>query len=275
MRELSIALLSTALVGWAGQVHATDVDLELAFLLDGSSSVTAFDFARQLQAYRNIFRNDFFNRYVAALPNQRLAVAAYQFGGTNTSNAFQTLAGWTIITDNATAASFATLLEGKTRIGGSTPLGFAIERTADAIFANGIDSAWSTINLTSDGDDFPPLSLAITPLEASDYARCAGTIDPNTCPVDQGVVLPGGVKSLNSISPGTDVPEVFTEINYGTNITGSTRNAFLYGTIDDFENALAFKLANEIGRTPEPSGVAGALAIGTLGAIGFRGKRRR
>jgi hypothetical protein len=299
MKNFSWLLLSSLVVGWSIPVHSAtiSVDLELAFLIDGSTSIDQLDFNRQIQAYQNIFRDNFFNHYVAALPNRSLAVAAFQFGGTNDSNGFQVLSEWRLITDQAAANLFADQFSGKPQIGGRSPIGFAIQSAANGnaqpplsppvspdtppsipgIFNNAY-SGFSAIDITSDGLNAPfqsPPNVAVTPATGSDYARCFG--DLNNCP-DAPDVLPSGVNVINSLSR-LSAP-IFDDTNYGTNITGSTENFFVYGTIDNFEATLRTKLANEIGfvsvpvSVPEPNFTLGLLGLGLFG-LGSRWFGRR
>jgi hypothetical protein len=264
MKKLSIVFLTTALLGAMGSTHAaTVVDLELALLFDGSASSTNFDL--QLNSIQNILRNNFFEGYVAALPNRRLAIAAFQFGSDSIDPIFRPIAGWTIITNQSEADSFAALFNNTQQIGGGTPLGFAIRSTADSIFNNDIQGT-SAMDIASDGrNSFPD-----DPIEASDYARCAGNLSDPACTPGGSNVLPGGINVINTINEGTNVPANLRNVSYGTNITGSTQNNFLYPMIDDFQTTMELKLSDEIGigsrTTPEPGSL---FALATLGVWGI------
>lgn len=287
MRKLPLTLLTLALIGWTGQVRAaTFVDVELAFLIDSSDSISDERFNQELQAYINIFTNDFYNRFVAPLQGQningrvglgKIAVAAFKFGGTDSSNAFQTIADWTIIGNQNDATAFGSQFAGQTKIGGRTPLGFAIQSTADALFDNeiddnDIDGAQLVMDISSDGLNAPPTGLEFpTPEEASNYARCAGDLSDTACVDDpMRMAAPGGVNVINSISIGLTPPQVFVEfVNYGINLSGSNQNAFLASSIDEYQSVLETKLTNELTpdnpRTPEPSLVLGIIGVGILG----------
>jgi hypothetical protein len=292
MNKIPVLLLTTALVGLASQTHAaTMVDLELALTLDGSDSISQANFNQQINGYYNIFRGNFFQKYVAALPNQRLAVAAFQFGGTTTSDAFRSIAPWTLISNVAEATAFAENFASVTQIGGRTPLGCALQWSAGGpglgncaankpsipgIFDNNFEAAQTVIDLNSDGVNSPQTGLSANINQSADYARCNGNpLLVRDCLTPPRVPINGGISALNSISLGTSVPPSFVAINYGTNITGSTQNAFLYSTINDFEAQLGIKLQNEIGRTPEPDLLPGLLGLGILGVGGRWAARHR
>jgi hypothetical protein len=281
MKKLPLTLLTIALIGWTGQVKAaTFADVELAFLIDSSDSISNDRFNQELQAYINIFTNDFYNRFVAPLQGQningrlgegRVAVAAFKFGGTNAGNAFQTIADWTIISNQTEADDFGNQFVGQTKIGGQTPLGFAIQSAADTMFDNEIDGAQLVMDISSDGLNFPPSGLNIRPLEASNYARCAGDLNDTACVTDpMRMPAVGGVNVINSISIGSSPPVIFEQfVNYGTNLSGSNQNAFLASSLDEYQTTLDAKLTNELTpdnpRTPEPSLIVGIIGLGILG----------
>jgi hypothetical protein len=281
LKKLPLTLISTALIGWAGQVQAmTLVDVELAFLLDGSNSVSQEDFNLQLQAYENIFRHNFYETFVVPLLGQningsiglgRIAVAAFQFGGpedaTRPNQAFQTIVDWTEISDQTGANQVADRFENVTKINGFTPLGLGIEETAISMFTNSFQGAQLVMDISSDGLDSPQDGLLVDPIAASDYARCAGNFDD--CPPFPEVA-PGGVNVINAIATGGGDLDLDTLqlITYGTNLSGDTATVFLADNINDYEATLRAKISAELipPRTPEPSLV---LAMVTLGLVGI------
>jgi hypothetical protein len=279
LKKLPLTLISTALIGWAGQVQAmTLVDVELAFLLDGSDSVSEGNFDLQLQAYENIFRDNFYETFVAPLLGQningsvglgRITVAAFQFGGftDDPDEAFQTIVDWTEISNQAGADQVANGFEGATKIGGLTPLGFAIEQTADSMFNNTFQGAQLVMDISSDGFDDAQDGLFLSPIAASDYARCAG-VTAGCPPFPQ--VKEGGVNVINAIATSGINLDLNTleQITYGTNLSGDTATVFLADNINDYEATLRAKISAELipSRTPEPSLV---LAMVTLGLVGI------
>jgi hypothetical protein len=280
-KKLPLTLISTALIGWASQVQAMTLgDVELAFLLDGSDSVSAENFNLQLQAYENIFRDNFYETFVAPLLGQningsvglgRIAVAAFQFGGVtdDPEEAFQTIIDWTEISDQTGANQAADGFENVTQIGGFTPLGLGIEETAISMFNNIFRGAQLVMDISSDGLDSPQDELFIDPIAASDFARCAGNF--NGCP-QFPEVAPGGVNVINAIATrGSNLDlSLLEQITYGTNLSGDPATVFLADNadnIEDYQEILWTKISAELipPRTPEPSLV---LAMVTLGLVG-------
>jgi hypothetical protein len=176
------------------------VDVELAFLLDGSGSISEDNFGLQLQDYESIFRNNFYETFVASLLGQningsvglgRIAVAAFQFGGltSDPNEYFQIIVGWTEISSQAGANTVANGFTNVTKINGLTPLGNAIQNTADSMFNNSFQGAKLVMDIPSDGLDRPQFGLSLNPIDASDYARCGGNLDD--CPPFPEVALGG------------------------------------------------------------------------------------
>lgn len=280
LKKLPLTLLSTALIGWSGQVQAmTLVDVELAFLLDGSNSVSVEDFNLQLQAYENIFRDNFYQSFVVPLLGQningsvglgKIAVAAFQFGGpedaTEPDQVFQPIVDWTEISDQTGADQVANGFENATKIGGFTPLGFAIEETANSMFLNDFQGAQLVMDISTDGQDSPQSNFIISPVDASDFARCAGDFDD--CPPFPEVGE-GGVNVINAIATEGDDLDLGTLnlITYGTNLSGDAATIFFADTIDDYEATLRTKISAELipPRTPEPSFVLAMVSLGIVG----------
>jgi hypothetical protein len=287
LKKLPLTLLSTVLIGWSSQVQAmTLVDVELAFLLDGSDSVSGQNFNLQLQAYENIFRDNFYQSFVVPLLGQningsvglgKIAVAAFQFGGVtdDPDEAFQTIVDWTEISNQAGANQVADGFENVTKINGFTPLGFAIEETAISMFTNDFQGAQLVMDISTDGFDDPQEGLFLNPRAASDFARCAGVIAG--CPPSPEV-RPGGVNVINVIANEVIVDQdLLDRITYGTNLSGDAATIFLADTIDDYEATLRTKISAELipPRTPEPSFVLAMVSLGIfgIGAKWLRGNR--
>jgi hypothetical protein len=272
---------------------ATMVDLELAFIIDGSDSISVSNFEIQRQAYSNIFKNNFYADVVQPLAGQQLrpgqtgigkiAVALYQFGqrlGAPDDCSFDILAGrdectavdWTIIASQADANDFADRILGPTtgllKIGGSTAMGAGITQATSGfagfnmagITNNNIDSVQQIFDLASDGIDSPPLvpSLLIDPLDAADAALQAGVDIMNT------IGTPSSNINFNFL---TDLIDVFAG---NTNLNGTPGTLFDTQTLGgSYQDILNDKIVNETeplaASIPEPSLVLGLLSLGLLG----------
>ena len=269
------------------------VDLELAFIIDGSDSISVSNFEIQRQAYSNIFKNNFYADVVQPLAGQQLrpgqtgigkiAVALYQFGqrlGAPDDCSFDILAGrdectavdWTIIASQADANDFADRILGPTtgllKIGGSTAMGAGITQATSGfagfnmagITNNNIDSVQQIFDLASDGIDSPPLvpSLLIDPLDAADAALQAGVDIMNT------IGTPSSNINFNFL---TDLIDVFAG---NTNLNGTPGTLFDTQTLGgSYQDILNDKIVNETeplaASIPEPSLVLGLLSLGLLG----------
>jgi hypothetical protein len=171
---------------------ATLVDIELAFIVDGSGSISRTNFETQKLAYRNIFTNNFYANIVQPLagveigPGQigtgKIAIAMYQFGGqlgspndctvnVVTRRNECTAVDWTIIANQADADNFANKILGTNtglrKIGGPTAFGAGIEQATfgsasfprykmAGITNNNIDSYHQVFDLATDGIFSPP-----------------------------------------------------------------------------------------------------------------------
>jgi len=286
---------------------ATMVDLELAFIVDGSNSISVTDFENQKLAYYNIFTNNFYADVVQPLAGRQLrpgqigtgqiAVALYQFGsrlGSPDDCSFNTVTGrnectavdWTIIASQADANNFANRILGPTsgllKIGGPTALGAGIEQATfgsasfplynmAGITNNNYDSFQQVFDLASDGKFSPPglpPELQGDPLDAAAEAYAAG------------------VNVLNIIgSPNTPNNEqrlagLLFEFNSNgaTNLNGTPGRLFDPQTLGQpYEDVLNDKMLQETQpraeSIPEPSLILGLLSLGLLGIGGKLIKR--
>jgi hypothetical protein len=281
---------------------ATLVDIELAFIIDGSDSVSLTNFETQKQSYYNIFRNDFYADIVQPLAGRQLrpgqtgigkiAVALYQFGqrlGSPDDCSFNTVTGrnectavdWIIIASQADANSFADRISGPTtglqKIGGLTAMGAGITQATSGftgynmagITNNSIDSVQQVFDLASDGFDIPPPtvpSLIIRPVTAAEAALAAGVDVLNTI---------GSPTDINNEELLTDLRDVFAA---NTNLNGTPPQIFdpvILG--QPYQDVLNNKIVQETQplaeSIPEPSFVLGLLSLGLLG-IGSKLIRR-
>ena len=245
MKLLTASLLVAAggfvVLGTSAHTRAaTMVDLELAFVIDGSDSISLSAFEANNQAYYNIFTNNFYRDFVQPLagkelaPGQigtgKIAVAAYQFGqrlGIPTASPASPNAcnndpvtgreqcqavDWTIIASQADANAFADKILNLLKIGGGTPLGAGIRQATfgsqafpnydmPGIINNDIDSIRRIFDLASDGIFSPAgVPLELALVDPLDAADEA--YDPSL--YDPSYLPDEGVNVLNIIgSPNT------------------------------------------------------------------------
>lgn len=281
MKKICLLLISTALIGWADRALSQTVDIELAFLIDTSSSILPSEFTTQRQAYVNLFNNDFYNRYVAPLNGRtlngqvgtgRIAVNVFTFGSSSPTTAVINNIGWTQIASQANATAFANQIATISYIGGRTPIGLALQQTADSIFGNSFTAIQTVIDLSSDGQNTPTTTVPAnpSPQTASNYARCAGNLANTACVNDtsQTIVAPGGVNVINAIGilPFQSL-STLELITYGTNLSGTT-NIFEATDINVYETTLSNKLVAETGapsQVPEPGLAFGLIGLGMFG----------
>ncbi|MEG3436978.1 DUF1194 domain-containing protein [Pannus brasiliensis CCIBt3594] len=290
MKKLCLLLLSTALVGWADRAWGAAVDIELAILMDTSSSVPPSEYAIQRQAYINTFSNNFYNQFVAPLngvtlkPGQvgtgRIAVNIFTFGTVVPSTTVVRNVGWAEIASQADATAFANQIAAQlSYVGGRTPIGDALQTTADSMFNNTFDPIYSVIDISSDGQNVPTIPAGLTPRTGSNYARCKGLTN-TTCVSDptKSIVAPGGVDVINAIAILPFANQIILQsITYGNNLSGNPNHIFPAADASVYEETLAIKLGAEIGAptaVPEPGLAFGLIGLGIFG-VGKRCLSRR
>ncbi len=115
--------------------------LELALVIDGSTSIVPSDWALQVGAYQNVFQDNFYSTYIAPSPYDDIVVAAYVFSGGNvtqqgTGTVLETLIvtsylDWTVINDDTDASAFGALLGALVQPGGQTHTSGALNIAAN------------------------------------------------------------------------------------------------------------------------------------------------
>ncbi len=242
----NVVIAGAISLGAAVPAHAAVI--ELALVLDGSGSISGSDFALQLDAYEDIFTNNFYDTYVVG--NDTLYVSAWQFS-TNVTQ--ETL--WYSITDNASADAFGALFASINQDGGGTNIASAIVDANASIIGNGIASDKQIIDISTDGEP-----TRCTPnCTGNTYMQSA--INAATAALNQGTVV-------NAIGVGAGVG-----VSFLNDLT--TAGGGFYETAANFtafEAALSQKLFREINQeVSEP----GTLALLSLGIIGLGAVRRK
>lgn len=125
------ALAAAALVAVAARPAAA-ATLELALVIDGSSSISPSDWTLQIGAYQSIFQDDFYTSFIGPSPFDDIVVGAFVFSGgtiTLTSGgvpvgtetfAVSSFLDWTLIDSDEDAFAFGAGFAGLPQPGGQT-----------------------------------------------------------------------------------------------------------------------------------------------------------
>ena len=222
----------------------TSVDLELALLIDVSGSVSAAEFDLQRQGYVNAFQDASIQAAIASGHSVAAKVVYWAAGQ-------QTAVDWTLITDAASANSFAAAILAAGRpFSGSTGPGSAINFAAPTFFTNAFDGKRKIIDVSGDG---------------------AQNVGANTAAARDAALL-SGIDQINGLPI---LGEAGLEAWYNANIKGGT-GAFVTAAsgFDTFDAAVKLKIGREItGNLPEPSTYA-MMGLG-LAMVGFLARRRK
>lgn len=151
MRQKILASAAALLAGFGLGTNASAATLELALVIDGSSSINSTEWELQVNAYRNVFQGNFFSTFVAGTNFDQVAVAAYVFSGIDPvpeenlprivdqdDNVLETLVWedpiivssyieWTLIGDDDDAFAFGSQFEGLPQPGAFTNTSGALE----------------------------------------------------------------------------------------------------------------------------------------------------
>lgn len=138
---MRIRSVPCVLAAWLGATCVPPVaaeTLELALVIDGSSSISSADWALQIGAYQNIFQDDFHTSFVLPSPFDAVVVGAFVFSGgtiTLTSGgvpvgtetfAVSSVLDWTLIDSDEDAFAFGSGFAGLPQPGGQTNTGAAL-----------------------------------------------------------------------------------------------------------------------------------------------------
>jgi Protein of unknown function (DUF1194)/PEP-CTERM motif len=232
---LKVAVLAVPLALGAGT--AKSADYGLALLIDESGSMSAAEYALQVNAYNSVLSNAFFSTYLQA--GDTLTVRAFYFGAVVHSIAQG------VIIDDATAAAYGTAIAGHPFANGNaTVMGDAIN--AGSAWLSGLGPLTrSIIDISTDGFG----NAGVNQVTAANAARAAGhRVNMVTIgPFDQTLVN-------NTVGIGSGHP-----------LTGF---ALAAANFADFERVLALKLRREV--VPIP----GTLLLLGLGLLGLGARRR-
>ena len=241
-RAAGALLLATGLIFTAtptgAQQPAHRVDLELVLAVDASSSVSAEEFALQIQGLARAFRDPRVLQAIRASGDLGLAVALVQWS----DNRKQFLAvDWTLVTGAEGAGAFAEEIAGTPRflIGGGTAIGGALKFAMRLLDGNDFQGRRRVIDVSGDGR----ANQGAHPAKVRDKAVALG-------------ITINGLAILNEDLAVADY--------YRAHVIGGT-GAFIM-TANDYESyalAILIKLVREIAGAP----------IATRPCVGFCARR--
>ncbi len=201
------------------------VDLELVLAVDASSSVSAAEFALQIQGLARAFRDPRVQQAIRAAGDLGLAVALVQWS----SERKQVLAvDWTLVTGPEAAGAFADRIAEVPRfvIGGGTAIGNALKFAMGLLDGNDFRGRRRVIDVSGDGR----ANQGAQPAELRDAA------------VTLGITI-NGLAILNE--------DAATEEYYWTDVIGGS-GAFVMiaNDYESYARAILTKLVREIAGAP-------------------------
>lgn len=203
------ALLALAAVLPAGSARAVPVGVELVLAVDVSGTIDDAEFELMRGAYASAFRDPVVVGNIQAVGG---AAATLVYWGDGRSVA---AVDWTLLSDAASASSFADAIEGTTRdldpsqpglqTGGQTSVASALQTSIDLFLDNGFEGTRRVIDVGGDGsENFEvqpsiPSPLATIEVELSPTSFLTLPIDPmwgatqaaRDAAVEAGIVVNG------------------------------------------------------------------------------------
>lgn len=259
MKTKILTLLSALALFTTSSKAISIVGVELALLVDVSSSISASEYGLQKDGYEAAFRNAAFQQLIANTPGG-VAVSYIEFG-TNQS----TRIDWQILKSAADAEDFADDINALTRlmsgIGGLTEIAGAIDFATQSILNNKDDEDMDiigvrkVIDVSGDGkDNREPVEGGFKVLEKGDDDGFAAT-GQKTADAAQNA-LDAGITQINGLPIVTDeVDDEGLEAWY-TQWVLAGPDAFVIPATDfnELGNIILTKLTREV-EEPEPEGV--------------------
>jgi hypothetical protein len=223
------------------------VDLNLVLAVDASGSVDFTRFELQRRGYVAAFRNSQVLQAIRGGANQSIAVAMFQWTGPRLQ---AQIVPWTLVRDDASANSVATLIETTPRrlFGGGTSISGAIDYAMRLFSESRLQDARRVIDVSGDGSNNSGRRVT----SARDEAVAAD-------------VVINGLPIL--------AWEPYLDNYYKDNVIGGP-GAFMIvaQTFDTFADAILKKMIIEISATP-PKSVARRLTMNDLSDGAVQAKR--
>jgi hypothetical protein len=246
MFKKAAAALVVAAGLFLAPAKAVPVDVELQLLVDTSGSVSAEEFALQLNGYAEAFRSAEVKNAIASGTLGSVAVQLVFWAADQ-----EVAIDWFLIDSASAADSFADMVAALSDpFGGGTRIDRAIEFGFPLFFNNAFEGARQVVDISGDGNSSPSSTR-----EARDAALAAGVDTIN------GLVI-----------EDSDLIEFYED-----NVIGGMGAFVMFAaTFQDFADAIRTKLVTEImgpggGEIPLP----GAALFLLTGIAGFIGLRRR
>lgn len=273
LKQLAAAT-TLAFGAWTGMgtAHATPVALELALVIDVSSSVNNNEYLLQRDGYRDAFNNPFIGTAIESFAGLGgIAVSVFYFA----NNVVQVI-DWTQLTTAAQAAAFGNLVGGIGRPGSGTgAIGGGTLSTGTNI-AEGVDRAVASLDnnvfvgarrvIDVSGDGVQNRSRDGSSNNCGTAAQCADLVaGARNDAAAKNIVING-----LAIEPATST----SLFNYYDNNLRTGPNSFvLRATFETFSSAVTTKIGREI--TNQPVSAPGTLALAGLSLLLLGTLRRR
>lgn len=248
LKRLGISLLAVALAAQTASAQPTKVDIELSLLVDVSGSVSSAEYGLQKTGYVNVFNNTtFWNAFQSS--GRTIAVQYAEWS----SNGQQSGTSWTLISNSAQAASFASVISAWSRaFNNQTGVASALNYGVAQINGNNFDGTRKIIDISSDGCEN----------EGGNVTGARANAVSNNI-------------TINAITIGAENSGCSGSLAnwYQTNVV--TAGGFLE-TADnfaDFNDAIQRKVGREVNSVPEPSSFA-LVGAGVFGLVGLARRRR-
>ena len=222
--------------------------VELGLLLDGSGSLGSSGWNAQVEAYQNIFNDDFYTTMIN--PDKELHVTVYRF-----DSRVRRAINMTHIDSNEAAGDFGDLIANIKYNRGFTSTGSAIDQATEYLRGNStIDSDRMVIDISTDGVP----TRGQNGMNAKDHALYQADRA-------QGFGIDVNVIGIGNVDQ--DYLADLAEAGGGFSVHSSGFNKF--------ETHLSDKLYREINTaTPEPSAYA-LMLLGLIGLVAYGRKQRQ
>lgn len=237
--NLRIPVVLVAVLAWlwggAPARAEIDVDLELVLAADISGSMDHEELELQRRGYLDALTNPRVIRAIQSGPHRRIAIAYMEWAGTHWQNL---VAGWTLVSDEASARAFAAAIgESPIFTESRTSISAAIDYAVPLFASNGFKGTRRVIDISGDG----PNNRGRSVIAARDEA------------VAQGITINGLPIINDRLNPWGGPPSKDLDLYYQEFVIGGP-GAFMLPALSmkNFGQAVLSKLIREIADGGEP-----------------------